>query len=215
MVKKILFYSIIILIVSTGCSLKTKGSLNLNNEVIVKYYTQVDEYISDWYQYKQKHHYFNEAPVDFNLSRDLHCHSPSEIVSKVYFRNKKEYKQDIPFKVLTYCRIFEKAKEINPESMKEYDEKGRIIREIIYTLGRVYKYTYTKNKRVIKTTYTKSKNTNTVEYIYDENKKFLRLKKYKNGEFYSVYKFDKKNKNKLLEYINGKLTGEFLLLNEF
>ena len=214
MVKKILYYFIILIIISTGCSLKTKR--NLNDEIIIKYYTQTYEYISDWYQYKQKHHYFNKAPVDFNLSRDLHCHNPSEIVSKVYFRNKKVYKQDIPFKVLTYCRIFEKAKEINPESMKEYDEKGRIIREIIYTLGRVYRYTYKKNKRVIKTTYTKSKNTNTVEYIYDENKKLLRLEKYKNGKFYSIYKLDKKNKNKLLEYdISGKLTGDFLLLNEF
>ena len=212
----ILQQMILIIVVSSvvGCSFKN-NTINDNEEIIVKYYKQSFAYNDEWYKYKPKYHYYDEASSDFNLSNDLICTGVDTTVSKVFFKNKKAYKANIPFKSLGYCTRFEGADKIYPSLIREYDSEGKIIKIILVGSNSKYLYKYTNNEKICTTFYKDSNRTETYKYIYDNNHKILKIEKYKNTKQSSVFKFDKKDKNKLLEYdMNNKLTGESLSLYE-
>ena len=219
-VNKQIILSIVVSII-VGCSLKN-NTIDNNEKIIVKYYKKTLVYNDKWYQYKPKYIYYDEASNDFNISKPFQCSEPGDEVSEVYFKNKDKYKKNIPFKLIEYCYNVFIDDTTNEESYvqyivskRRYDNQGRIvsIEYPRYKKNKIFKYT--KNTKEIITYYKDSNKTKTAKYIYDDNKKLLELRKYKNGKFNSIYKIDKKDKNKLLEYNSrGELTIEFFFLKE-
>ena len=199
-----------------GCSLKTK------EDVIVKYYTQTLAYNAQWYKYKPQHSYYNEAPNDFNISKPFSCNEPWDGVSEVFFKDQEAYKKNIPLRVTEYCSNFFIDEDTNVESYvqyialkQKYDNKGRLISETYPPLKQKILLKYTKNTKEITTYHTDSNKTEASKYIYDNQKNLLKILEYKNGKHTSVYLFNKKDKNQLLEYdMNGRFTGEFISLYE-
>jgi len=211
MIKQMMINIVAFIII--GCSLK--NNITENNEIIVKYYTQTLVYNNEWYKYKPKYNYYNEAPNDFNISEPFQCNEAGDEVSEVYFKNKKMYKENIPFKVTVYCSKFLVNTLTNKESYvryitskQKYDSIGRVINIIYPRLKKNDIFKYTKNMKEVTTSYTDSNKTETSKYIYNDNKKLLKILKYKDGKQVSFYLFDSKDKNILREYnMKGKLTG--------
>jgi len=218
MIKQIMISVVLFFII--GCSLKNNATEN--NEIVVKYYTQTLVYNDEWYQYKPQYSYYNEAPNDFNISKPFQCDEPGDEVSEVYFKNKKMYQENRPFKVTVYCSKFLVDELSNKKSYvqyitskQKYDSMGRVISIVYPRLNQNDIFKYTKNTKEVTTSYTDSHKTETSKYIYDDNKKLLKILKYKEGKQVYSYLFDSKDKNILREYdMKGKLTGNIEELNE-
>lgn len=182
-----------------------------NDNKIVKYYLELMAYNNTSFNYKPKVSYYHEAPKDFNFETAVkECMDVEWTITKVVYDNQN----NIPSKVMTYCGDIDK-----PLSSKIYDKEGKIIEEIPLNHPKII-YSYKKNGD----TYEKDKTTLSwitkkpllSRYIYDKNMKLIKLLKYEDGKQYAIYKFDKNNKNILIEYnMKGKKTGKHLLIDEF
>lgn len=196
--------------------------LNNNENIIVKYYKQTLAYNDEWYKYKPKYNYYDEASNDFNISKPFKCNEPWDEISKVYFKNNKAYKDNIPFKLIGYCSKFFIHNTTNEESYiryitskRKYDREGRLMSIIYPQLKKNKVFKYIKNTKEITTYYTDSNKTKTSKYVYTDNKNLLKILQYQNEKQTSVYLFDNKDKNILLEYdMEGKLTGNIKELYE-
>ena len=205
---KFLYYNILLIILLSGCGHYIQNTKR-NENFIVKYYKKALEYNNKWSEYNMGYIFSGKRfdNIDFNdaVSR---CQGPYDTITKVFYKNKDSLEKNIPFKSISYC--FDTSK----GTTRYYDNEGKVVK--IEYPEKTIKYIYTPTEKIERTFDKKTNNLVVEKSIYDKNMKLTKIIKFRNRKQYLSYLFEKKNKNILREYdINGKFTGNYLVIDEF
>ena len=194
-------YYIIFIILLNSCTTHL-----VKDNKIIKYYKHVLTPNNAWYKYKQGYSFYNKVSENFDFEFAVKgCGDVEDTITQVYYKNKKKYEENIPYKSIAYCG------ELKPDVIKKYDNEGKIIEHISKRYPKTT-YSYKKDaKGYVKIENTLSiTNNNDLETksFYNKNKDLIKIVEYENGKQYATYRFNR-NKNILIQYdIHGKPTGE-------
>lgn len=163
----------ILILLLTGCK-NTIMKKQKDTEVIkfflpVIYNEQYKDYkMGYFYQYNREYaKEFNLKKFNFN-NVVKNCFDVDRSVQKVYYRNIKEYKKNIPYKHESYC-----GDALNPESITFFDSEGKVIQT--ESLKEITNYFYTKNTKTEKTIDKTSKKLSVKKYIYNQKLQLVKI----------------------------------------